>query len=248
MVKRKMPDPISWRLIIVAATLLFSLSAWAAGQSSVQSNNKEWITKQQIDGGTLVLHWTHVYEGKDTVFRIDFPKRKDAPNSMEVEGQPIINPTKTFIVFPYCADDGCNAEVTILDLINHKKLSTIKLPYKGQFYIKVNWHENLLNLEVEYFSDSGIGVVKHLFEVTRNGVVEKRNLTLRSSGLAVLRQIRSVDLKQPVIVLTGDTSPEREQEVRALGVSEFIIKGSSLQFLEDTLKRLLHPSVVRQNG
>jgi len=67
-------------------------------------------------------------------------------------------------------------------------------------------------------------------------------------GLAVLRQIRSVDLKQPVIVLTGDTSPEREQEVRALGVSEFIIKGSSLQFLEDTLKHLLHPSVVRQNG
>lgn len=67
-------------------------------------------------------------------------------------------------------------------------------------------------------------------------------------GLAVLRQIRSVDLKQPVIVLTGDTSPEREQEVRALGVSEFIIKSSSLQFLEDTLKHLLHPSVVRQNG
>ena len=42
-----------------------------------------------------------------------------------------------------------------------------------------------------------------------------------------------------MIVLTGDTNPEREQEVRALGVSEFIIKGSSLQFLEDTLKRLL---------
>jgi DNA-binding NarL/FixJ family response regulator len=59
------------------------------------------------------------------------------------------------------------------------------------------------------------------------------------NGLAVLKQIRSVDSTQPVIVLTGDTNPEREQEVRALGVSEFIIKGSSLQFLEDTLKRLL---------
>jgi hypothetical protein len=79
-----MPEHISWRLI-VAATLLFSLSAWA-DQSSAQSNNDEWITKQQIDGGTLVLHWTHVYEGKDTVFRIDFPQRKDASNSMEVEG------------------------------------------------------------------------------------------------------------------------------------------------------------------
>jgi len=58
-------------------------------------------------------------------------------------------------------------------------------------------------------------------------------------GKAVLKQIRSVDSKQLVIVLTGDTRPETEREVRALGVSEFIIKGSSLQSLEDTIKRLL---------
>ena len=58
-------------------------------------------------------------------------------------------------------------------------------------------------------------------------------------GVAVLKQIRSVDLKQPVIVLTGDTKPETERQVRALGVSEFIVKGSSLHGVEDTLKRLL---------
>lgn len=58
-------------------------------------------------------------------------------------------------------------------------------------------------------------------------------------GITVLKQIRSVDSQQPVIVLTGDTSPETERQVRALGVSEFIIKGSSLHSVEDTLKRLL---------
>ena len=58
-------------------------------------------------------------------------------------------------------------------------------------------------------------------------------------GMAVLKQIRSVDLKQPVIVLTGDTSPETERQVRALGASEFIVKGSSLYAVDDTLKRLL---------
>ena len=58
-------------------------------------------------------------------------------------------------------------------------------------------------------------------------------------GVTVLKKIRSADLKQPVIVLTGETSPETEQQVRALGVSEFIVKGSSLHALEDTLKRLL---------
>jgi two-component system, NtrC family, response regulator AtoC len=58
-------------------------------------------------------------------------------------------------------------------------------------------------------------------------------------GIEVLKQIRRVDLKQPVIVLTGDNSPETEREVRALGVSEFIVKGSSLASLGETLKRMI---------
>ena len=58
-------------------------------------------------------------------------------------------------------------------------------------------------------------------------------------GITVLKKIRSVNPEQPVIVMTGDTSPEKEQQVRSLGVSEFIVKGSSLHAVEDTLKHLL---------
>lgn len=58
-------------------------------------------------------------------------------------------------------------------------------------------------------------------------------------GIAVLKEIRMVDLKQPVIIMTGDTNPETERQVRALGVSEFIIKGLSPQALTDVLKRFL---------
>ena len=58
-------------------------------------------------------------------------------------------------------------------------------------------------------------------------------------GLTVLNQIRCVNLKQPVIILTGDSTLETKRQVRALGVSEFIVKGSSLHLLADTLKRLL---------
>jgi two-component system response regulator AtoC len=58
-------------------------------------------------------------------------------------------------------------------------------------------------------------------------------------GIAVLHQIHHENPKQPVIVLTGDSSPETEREVRALGVSEFIVKGLSMHVLTDTLKRLL---------
>jgi DNA-binding NtrC family response regulator len=69
-------------------------------------------------------------------------------------------------------------------------------------------------------------------------------------GVTVLKQIRNVDLTQPVIILTGDSTPETERQVRALGVSEFIVKGSSLHLLVDTLTRLLKtpapPMVVQQ--
>jgi DNA-binding response OmpR family regulator len=58
-------------------------------------------------------------------------------------------------------------------------------------------------------------------------------------GMAVLKEIRRVDLKQPVIIMTGDTNPETERRVRALGVSEFIVKGVSLEALTDVLNRLL---------
>ena len=60
-------------------------------------------------------------------------------------------------------------------------------------------------------------------------------------GLTVLQQIRSVDLKQPVIIFTGAGTPETEQQIRALGVTEIVEKDVSLDRLEDSLQRLLKP-------
>jgi len=60
-------------------------------------------------------------------------------------------------------------------------------------------------------------------------------------GLTVLQQIRGVDLKQPVIIFTGAGTPEMEQQIRALGVTEIVEKDVSLDRLEDSLKRLLKP-------
>lgn len=63
-------------------------------------------------------------------------------------------------------------------------------------------------------------------------------------GVTVLKEIRRVDLKQPVIILTGDTTPSVEQQARALGVSEFIVKGSSLNLVVDAIKSLLKTSTL----
>ena len=39
--------------------------------------------------------------------------------------------------------------------------------------------------------------------------------------------------------VTGDSTPKTERDIRALGVSEFIVKGVSVHSLGDRLKRLL---------
>ena len=57
--------------------------------------------------------------------------------------------------------------------------------------------------------------------------------------LTVLQQVRSLNPKQPVIILTGAGTPESEQQVRAQGVTEYVEKEFSLHLLGDALKRLL---------
>jgi CheY-like chemotaxis protein len=59
-------------------------------------------------------------------------------------------------------------------------------------------------------------------------------------GLTVLREIKNLDPGKPVIILTGAGTAEAEQQVRALGVTEYVEKEFSLHLLGDSLKRLLN--------
>ena len=59
-------------------------------------------------------------------------------------------------------------------------------------------------------------------------------------GLTVLQQVRSLNPKQPVIILTGAGTAEVEQQARALGVTEYVEKEFSLHRLGDALTRLLN--------
>ena len=61
-------------------------------------------------------------------------------------------------------------------------------------------------------------------------------------GLTVLQEIRRLNPTQPVIILTGAATPESEQQIRALGVTEYVEKQFSLHLLGDALKRILVPT------
>jgi DNA-binding response OmpR family regulator len=58
-------------------------------------------------------------------------------------------------------------------------------------------------------------------------------------GFTVLQEIRNLNPSQPVIILTEAGTAEEEQQVRALGVTEYVVKEFSLHLLGDSLNRLL---------
>jgi CheY-like chemotaxis protein len=58
-------------------------------------------------------------------------------------------------------------------------------------------------------------------------------------GFTTLEQVRRLNPHQRVIILTGAGTPEIEQQVRALGVTEYIEKESSLHLIDHSLERLL---------
>jgi DNA-binding response OmpR family regulator len=62
-------------------------------------------------------------------------------------------------------------------------------------------------------------------------------------GLTVLQQVRRDNPKQPVIILTGAGTPESEEQVRKLGVTEYVEKQFSLHLLGEALKRLFSTPV-----
>jgi CheY-like chemotaxis protein len=50
------------------------------------------------------------------------------------------------------------------------------------------------------------------------------------NGLTVLQQVRQLNPAQPVVILTGAGTAEAEQQVRALGVTEFVEKEFSMHW------------------
>ncbi len=63
------------------------------------------------------------------------------------------------------------------------------------------------------------------------------------AGFTALQQIRRLNPGQAVIILTGDTTEETEQQVRALGVKELVEKESAVHLLDAALKRVLLPDL-----
>jgi DNA-binding response OmpR family regulator len=67
-------------------------------------------------------------------------------------------------------------------------------------------------------------------------------------GLAVLRQIREIDPRAAVIMLTGAGTEAREKQARELGVTDFLAKGFSLHEVGAALNQVLNQPVQGVGG
>jgi hypothetical protein len=135
-----------------------------------------WTTERTYPHGTLLLNWTRVYEGQDTVFRIDFPTDSNGPKQLKVEGQPVFDSQSSVVALPYCADDGCAARVPFVSLLDRRDIGAAILPYQGQFYIDGRWQGDVFILRVSMPEGNGTKetTVTHRYLVTPDTVEEQR--------------------------------------------------------------------------
>ncbi len=66
------------------------------------------------------------------------------------------------------------------------------------------------------------------------------------NGLEVLKRIRALVPDAPVIMLTGGATEALEIEARQLGLSDFLLKGFSLNALKEAIDKALPPKDVKR--
>ena len=134
---------------VITRSVLSSIVALVACSTASIAEEREWSTTRAISNGEQVkLNWVGVYEGRDTVYKITFAERRMAPGELKVVGQPVFSPSSRYAAFPYCADDGCQEKVSVVDLENRSVIKTITLPYQGQIYVSCVWAGDTLEISV----------------------------------------------------------------------------------------------------
>ena len=122
------------RVAYLAGVLILLIGLSALGSDGP----KPWTTHMAVASNTtLRLHWVHVYEGFDTVTRIDAIRDKKTVRTFRLSGQPTFNEAKSFVALPNCWHGGCERQIRILDLLALAELSPIQ--FSREYFFEVAW-------------------------------------------------------------------------------------------------------------
>jgi hypothetical protein len=131
----------------VLVLLLWSASALAKGCG--EAGAKQWTTVVKSAAARVTLHWTGVYEGRDSVCAISFSRTPGHLQMLNVRGQPQVNAAASLIAFASCADDGCDRAILVADIARGVVLkSSLPLPDQ-QLYFSLSWEGSGRTLAVE---------------------------------------------------------------------------------------------------
>ena len=155
---------------LATALLLVTCSlAFAGADCETSMTCGDWTTQAQFKTGSATLHWTHVYEGRDSVYQVSYAGKTKKQVTYKVAGQPIVNLEHGLIAFVGCADDGCTQELSVLDLVKGKVVAGDLPVGNSQFYLTAEWSSNALIVTVEDFADRSDAprVTKYTYTVGR---------------------------------------------------------------------------------
>lgn len=109
------------------------------------SQDKSWVTEKDVIGGTVLrLHWTHVHEGFDSVFKIEAHEDGVVTKTFDIYGQPVFNEDNSVVAFPDCWHGGCELEINLLDLKQLQQLQPIQL--EREAFLECSWEESMLRV------------------------------------------------------------------------------------------------------
>ena len=142
------------RLKTLPLLALALIPAYAFGKDCGAPDSKHWTTVANLKQTPITMHWTHEYEGSDSVCELTYQVGSGKAQHVSVSGQPQINVKESLVALVSCADDGCSDTVVVVDVPRSKVLS-VKLPISNsQTYLKAAWTKSgrVLRVDVEGYS------------------------------------------------------------------------------------------------
>jgi hypothetical protein len=131
------------------------------------SEDRRWSTRIHVSNNHVaVFTWIGVYEGLDTVVAVKVIEKGNVLKEFKVSGQPVLNEDNSLLALPYCADDGCNTKIDIIDFNLLEKRDSVNLPRKGQLYLKCKWEKDNLIISTEAYISTKKILRKYEYSIT----------------------------------------------------------------------------------
>jgi len=116
------------RFLIIFIFLLLSLPLLA-------EEDRRWQSTIALPGNKqAVLYWIAVYEGFESVeaIRVVELPSKSLLREFKALGQPTFSKDNRLVALPYCAHDGCQEEVVVIDLAGQVEPTRFNYQRTGQ--------------------------------------------------------------------------------------------------------------------